>query len=156
MIGLNHGTTGAVLALTIKNPAVAIPLSFISHYLQDFIPHWNYGVSREADKKGTFFTTKFNLSLLADFLMSLILMVVLAWLFPAHKWLIWACMVAAASPDLVWAYYRLYRGHIKKQKLRYDPFTNFHAKIQWSQTTYGGLVEMAWFLGMGAIIVNLK
>lgn len=156
MTGLNHGVTGAALALTIKNPVIAIPLSFISHYLQDLVPHWNYGVSREADKKSSFFTTKFNLSLLTDFCLSLILMVVLALLFPAQKWLIWACMIAAASPDLVWAYYRLYREHIKKQEPRYDALSNLHLKMQWSQTTHGALIEVIWFLLMGAIILSLR
>lgn len=156
MTGLNHGMTGAALALTIKNPAIAIPLSFISHYLQDLVPHWNYGVSREADKKGSFFTTKFNLALLTDFCLSLILMVVLALLFPAQKWLIWACMVAAASPDLVWAYYRLYREHIKKQQPHYDALSNIHLKMQWSQTAHGALVEVIWFLLMGVTILNLR
>ena len=156
MIGLNHGMTGAVLALTVKNPSVAIPLSFISHYLQDLIPHWNYGVKREADKSGSFFTTRFNLFLLTDFCLSVILMIVLALLFPAHKWLIWGCMIAAASPDLVWAYYRLYREHIKRQKPNYDFFSNLHLKMQWSHTTNGALVELAWFLAMGAIILNLR
>ena len=148
--------TGAVLALTIKNPAVAIPLSFISHYLQDLIPHWNYSVNRQADKKDSFFATRFNLFLLTDFCLSVILMIVLALLFPAHKWLIWACMVAAAIPDLVWAYYRLYKEHIKKQKPAYDPFTNLHARMQWSHTTAGALVEVAWFVAMGALILNLR
>ena len=148
--------TGAVLALTVKNPYVAVPLSFVSHYLQDLIPHWDYGVSRQAAKKATFFTRKFNLTLLADFCLSLTLMVVLALLFPTHKWLIWACMIAAASPDLVWAYYRLYREHIKKQKPKYDPLSGLHRKMQRSQTTLGGLVEIAWFLVMGVIILNLQ
>ena len=156
MTGFNHGMTGAVIALTVKNPAVAVPLSFASHYLQDLIPHWNYGVSREAAKKDNFFTTRFNLSLLADFCLSVTLMIVLALLFPAHKWLIWVCMVVAASPDLVWAYYRLYREHIKKQKPRYDPFSDLHRKIQWSQTPLGGLIEIVWAITGIFIILSLR
>lgn len=156
MTGFNHGITGAVIAITVKNPAVAVPLSFISHYFQDLIPHWDYGVSRQADKKGTFFTRRFNLTLLADFFLSVTLMVVLALLFPAYKWLIWICMVAAASPDLVWAYYRLYREHVKKQKSRYDPLSSLHRKIQWSQTPAGVFVEATWFLVAGVIILNLR
>ncbi|MDO8591787.1 MAG: hypothetical protein Q7R60_02615 [bacterium] len=156
MTGFNHGITGAAIALTVKNPLLAVPLSFISHYFQDLIPHWDYGVSRQADKKGVFFTKKFNMSLLGDFIFSVILMIVLAILFPAHKWLIWTCMIVAGSPDLVWAYYRLYREHIKKQQPRYDPLSSLHRKIQWSQTAKGIWVEIAWFLLTGAIILNLR
>lgn len=156
MTGINHGMSGAVIALSVKNPPVAVPLAFVSHFAQDAIPHWNYGVSREEHKTGNFFTRRFNVSLLADFLVSVVLMVVLAFIFPAQKWLIWACMIAAASPDLMWAYYRLYRRHIQKQKPHYDPLARLHSKLQWSQTARGGLVEVAWFLLTGVIILNLR
>jgi len=154
--GFNHGITGAVIALTVKQPVLAVPLSFVSHYFQDLIPHWDYGVSREADKNGNFFTKRFNLSLLADFIFSVILMIVLAILFPTHKLLIWGCMAAAASPDLVWAYYRLYREHIKMQKPKYDPLSNLHHKMQWSQTSAGALVEIAWAIAGLSIILSMR
>lgn len=147
--------TGAVIALTVKQPALAIPLAFLSHFVQDTFPHWNYGVSRSKGKP-QFFNRQFYELLITDFLLSVTLMVVLAFLFPAHKWLIWTCMVAAASPDLVWAYYRLYREHIKKQKPHYDLFSDLHRKIQWSQAPAGALVEIAWFLAAGVIILSLR
>lgn len=156
MTGFNHGITGAVIALSVKNPYVAVPLSFVSHYFQDLIPHWDYGVSRKTDKTGIFFTKKFNLTLLADFCLSVALMVVLALLFPAHKWLIWACMIAAASPDLAWGYYRLYTEHLKKRKVHYDPVARLHIFVQWSQTKAGGLVEIAWAITSIVIILNLR
>lgn len=155
MTGINHGMTGAVIALTVKNPIVAVPLAFFSHFSQDIIPHWNYGVNRGINKNPTFFTKRFNYTLAADFLTSVVLMIVLAILFPAHKWIIWACMIAAASPDLMWAYYRLYKQHIQKQQLHLDPLASLHNRIQWSQTAKGGLVEIAWFLVMGLIILSL-
>lgn len=156
MTGLNHGMTGAVIALIVKNPVLAVPLAFTSHFLQDIIPHWDYGIKRNLDKKPDFFTKRFSYSLLVDFLISIAIMIALAILFPAHKWLIWACMIAAASPDLMWAYYRLYREYIQKQKPQYNRLTQIHTKIQWSQTALGGLVEAVWFLLMGGIILSLR
>src|SRR3990167_3503334 len=100
MIALNHGTTGAVIAVTIKEPVLAIPLSFLSHFVQDLIPHWNYGVERAAEQEGRFFTKRFNIYLIIDALLSIILLFTLSFLvFPEYKWLIWACMAAAACPD---------------------------------------------------------
>ena len=61
MTGFNHGMTGAVIALTVKKPELAIPLSFLSHFAQDAIPH--FGIPGYK-----LFTKKFNLGLLADFL----------------------------------------------------------------------------------------
>lgn len=156
MTGFNHGMTGAVIALTVKQPLIAVPLSFLSHFAQDMIPHWNYGVVRKGNEPKQFFSRRFNLFLTADFLFSIVLMIVLALIFPAHKWLIWACMIAAACPDLIWAYYRLYLEHMKKRRPVYDPVSQMHKSIQWSQTAKGGLVEIVWFIATGTIILNLR
>ena len=149
MTGFNHGVTGAVIALSVKHPALAVPLAFLSHFACDLIPHFAF-------PKKDHFTRKFNIVIASDFLFAVLLMVILAVLFPAHKWLIWACMVAAASPDLMWAYHRLYVEHLKKRPAKLGLVGRFHSKIQWSQTLTGALGEGVWFLIMGAIILKLK
>ena len=145
--------TGAVIALTVKQPLLAVPLSFLSHFAQDMLPHWNYGLSRQKGEEPKFFSRRFNLFLTLDLMTALIIMAILAIAFPSHLWLIWACMIAAASPDLMWAYYRLYRQHIKGEKPIFPWFARFHSSIQWSQTTAGGLVEIIWFILTGLIIL---
>lgn len=149
MTGLNHGLTGAVIAVAVKKPELALPLAFLSHFVQDVIPHFGVPDSQ-------LFKRKFNIVLVADFVLSVSAMVVLAFLFPAHKWLIWGCMIAAACPDLAWAYYRLYLEKIKNQKPKYDPFTRIHFVLEWSNETWGALVEAGWFVGMWAIILALR
>jgi hypothetical protein len=156
MTGTNHGMTGAVIALTVKNPAIAIPLSFASHFAQDILPHWDYGVSRDQNQSGKFFTRRFNIFLAADFLIAVTIMVVLAFIFPSLKWIIWACMIAAASPDLMWAYYRLYLEHHKQQKPKHGWLAKFHIQVQWSQTAAGLITEVAWFILTGIIILSLR
>jgi hypothetical protein len=149
MTGLNHGITGAVIALIVKQPALAIPLAFLSHFLTDMIPHFGL------DEK-EIFGKRFNTVLIADFLFAVSLMVVLAILFPSQMLLIWACMVAAASPDLMWAYHRLYVERINKQKPRLGAIAKMHHKIQWSQTLPGAYVEALWFLLIGSYILLLR
>jgi hypothetical protein len=149
MTGTNHGMTGAVIALTVKEPLIAVPASFASHFVCDAIPH--FGVSEKE-----LFQTKFNIILVTDFLVAVTIMVALGFWFPGQRWLIWACMIAAASPDLMWAYYRLYVEHIKKRKFHLDPLARFHHVIQWSSTTPGALVEIAWFVLMGTILVTIR
>ena len=83
-------------------------------------------------------------------------MVILALTFPSQKWLIWACMIAAASPDLMWAYYRLHIEHIKKKQPNYDLLARFHILVQWSQMAKGAWVELLWFIITGAIILGLR
>ncbi|HUW21724.1 MAG TPA: hypothetical protein VMW41_03560 [Candidatus Bathyarchaeia archaeon] len=43
MLLTTHSLTGAILVTKIKNPLFSLPLVLISHYLSDFIPHWDLG-----------------------------------------------------------------------------------------------------------------
>jgi hypothetical protein len=149
MTGFNHGMTGAVIALSVKQPALAIPLAFLSHFVTDMIPH--FGLEEEQ-----LFKRHFNIILVADFLFAVLLMIFLAILFPTHIWLIWVCMIAAASPDLMWAYHHLYIGHYKKLSKKLGRIAYFHSRIQWSETLQGAYNEAAWFFLMSIIILNIK
>jgi hypothetical protein len=149
MTGLNHGITGAAIALVAKQPVLAIPLSFLSHFATDLVPHFGF------DEK-YLFKRRFNILLITDFLLSVCLMVALGFIFPSQKWLIWACMIAAASPDLTWSYYKLYLEHIKKVKPIYDPIAKFHHLLQWSQSIPGAVVEAVWLILMGCLIFTLR
>lgn len=148
MTGTNHGLTGAVIALLVKEPVLAVPLSLASHFACDAIPHGGLFPGEKL------FDRRFNWTLAADFTFAVILMVILGILFPAQRWLIWACMIAAASPDLMWAYYHLYVEKIKGRKSTLDPLTRFHSWIQWSQTPAGYLVEIAWFVLMSMVLIT--
>lgn len=153
MTGFNHGMTGAAIALTVRQPVLAVPLAFASHYAQDIVPHWDYGTGR---KDGKIMSRKFNQILIGDFGLSVILMIVLGGLFPAQKWLIWGCMVAAASPDLAWGYYQVYVKQIKRHKVNLDWLSRFHQWIEWSETRAGVFIEIVWFVAAGGVILGLK
>lgn len=43
MLSISHAVTGAFIAVKVTNPALAIPLILLSHYLEDAIPHWDVG-----------------------------------------------------------------------------------------------------------------
>ena len=147
MTGTNHGMTGAAIALLVKEPALAVPLSFMSHFVCDAIPHFGL------PSGGKLFSRQFNITLITDFIVAVTLMAIFGIIFPTHKWLIWSCMIAAASPDLMWAYYDLYVQKIKNRKPHLGPLGRFHTWIQWSQTPKGWFVEIAWFLLMGTVVL---
>jgi hypothetical protein len=151
--GFNHGITGAVIALTIKNPVLAVPLSFVSHFAQDLLPHHDYFAGPNDQH---LFSRKFNAMLVVDFLLSVSLVVALAILFPAHRWLIIICMIAAACPDLTQSYYHLYLSRIKKRKPKIDRLSKFHYSLQWAESSWGGLVEIAWATTGLFIILSLR
>jgi hypothetical protein len=43
MLSVSHGATGAFIATKLPHPALYIPLILASHYLEDWIPHWDVG-----------------------------------------------------------------------------------------------------------------
>lgn len=51
MLSLAHSATGAFIATKIPNPFIAIPLIFLSHYLEDWIPHWDVGTGLSTGKR---------------------------------------------------------------------------------------------------------
>lgn len=62
MLSLAHSATGAFIATQLPNPFIAIPLIFLSHYLQDWIPHWDVGtgLSNGTRKKSTAILLEFG------------------------------------------------------------------------------------------------
>jgi hypothetical protein len=153
MIIFNHGLTGAVIALKVRNPFLALPLSFVSHFAQDLLPHTDYFAGKNDEH---LFSRKFFVLLVFDCLLSLSLLIALVILFPTHRWLIWACMVAATCPDAAQGYYHLYLGRIKKKKIKFDPLSKFHYSLQWAESGWGGLVEIAWAIAGIFIILSLR
>jgi hypothetical protein len=43
MLSISHSLTGAFLAVTLRNPLLYVPAIMASHYLEDWIPHWDFG-----------------------------------------------------------------------------------------------------------------
>ncbi len=142
--------TGAVIALVVKEPTLAIPLSFVSHFVCDAIPH--FGVKDDpANGDSEVFSKKFNIILITDFLLAVSIMALLGfYLFPEHKWVIWFSMIAAAIPDITNVYHRIYLERYKN--VPYEPDKHFTSRIQWSSTYKGAYVEAAWFALMAYII----
>jgi hypothetical protein len=43
MLSVSHAATGAFIATKLPHPVLYIPLILASHYLEDWIPHWDVG-----------------------------------------------------------------------------------------------------------------
>lgn len=52
MIELPHTVVGAAIAVKIGNPALALPLALVSHFVLDPIPHWNPHLYTEVKRDG--------------------------------------------------------------------------------------------------------
>ena len=150
MTGYNHVATGAIIALSIKEPAIALPLAFASHFVLDALPH--YGADFHQRKKYPAFLrivgTDLVLTPLAIVLVSLL----------AHSWLVFGAMLLAICPDIVWfgKYYYDWRKNLPFQ-LPQDVFSRFHKRIQWAERSdaLGMGIELATALLATAAIIAL-
>ncbi|HET9721848.1 MAG TPA: hypothetical protein VFP32_02350 [Candidatus Saccharimonadales bacterium] len=151
MTATNHALTGAVIALAVKQPALAIPLALLSHFAIDVIPHFD--LSRKHPKAAKYFTS-FDM-LCAGAVMILIPLLLTT---PVSAWLIFACMVLAVLPDSVWAW-RYYKFRDIGKVISAKPIsrlTRLHQRIQLSETPRGLIIEVAWLILMALLISNLR
>ncbi len=149
MTATSHSLTGAVIALAIKQPLLAIPLALLSHFICDMIPHFDSGASNQKIARlaiAVDCAVAGTATLLLSFVLDL----------GVPHWQIFLCMFAAMSPDLVWGW-RYYRLKDLKKVIS-EPmsrFSNKHQKIQWSETPQGLAVDLAWSATMVILIARL-
>ena len=140
MISTNHVLGGTAIALAVKQPALAVPLAFLSHFVFDATPHWNYG-----DKPGTKLWWKIWI---ADAIGSGLVIGLLALAAPDYAWAIILGGISAELPDFFWVYY------LKAGKPQWW-FFRFHSWIQWSETPRGLYFELGYFTLLIAINLAL-
>ena len=150
MTAPNHALTGALIGLTISNPAVALPLAFLSHFVCDAIPHYD---PPETDKALRLNSKRF----MYEFLfvgagLCMLLVLALAFTRPQH-WLTAAvCAFLATSPDLFWIPRFLHVKRTGQDKPLANPFLKFHSWIQWRTGPKLFWLESVWFMAGVALV----
>lgn len=155
MIVTNHAIAGAIIAVVVQQPLVAIIASFASHFVLDALPH--FGI----DVKGKNVAIRNNLPLFRAVLRIDILLILLAFIFipvllkdTVAIVITILCMIAAVSPDFVWIY-----RYIKEYKtgvlLPKGLFSRFHKWIQWGERPWGWVFDLTWLLFSIGILLNL-
>lgn len=71
MLETPHVILGATIASKIPNPLICLPLVFLSHFLLDYIPHWNPNLGEEMRKLGKI-SRPSKLIILGDVVLSLV------------------------------------------------------------------------------------
>ena len=136
--------TGALIALVVKKPELALPLAFASHFLVDILPHYGYG---EIDRRQRDGKKHFILKQTIDIYFALFLMWVVPYLSRDVEPPLWTelCMLVAFIPDAVWAlhYVVAQRTGIYREL---NAFNRFHKAIQWCERSWGVYVEAMWFV----------
>ena len=135
MTATNHALSGAVIGLAISQPAIALPLAFMSHFVLDGVPHFGIKFYESEKKRRLFHRYLFiDAGLLAIVMLSLYL--------AGAGWLVFACLFLAGCPDFVQAYKYLFRPQFRKKPTHEHWFTRFHKNIQKSETEKGIFVEI--------------
>jgi len=137
MTASNHVLTGMIIASTVNNPVLALPLALMSHFALDGLPHYS-------DEKVVYTDFKFKLILGADAYIAALCLFLVLLLHPVHMWIIIAGGVLAASPDLMWL--PDFIAALRNQpKPAYGPIRQFHHKVQWWTKPKGAYIEGIWF-----------
>jgi len=93
MTATAHALIGASLAVKIVNPIVGIPLSILSHFLADLIPHWDLGTNHRQKSQ-----TRLRAEAVLDVLLGFAL-VFLIFRNMADTRYLFAMVIAAQLPD---------------------------------------------------------
>jgi hypothetical protein len=154
MMALNHAVTGAIIGLSVDEPAAALPLAFASHFALDAIPHYD-----PPAPKGLAYLFRSKRFLYEVILLNgglcLLLVVILAISRPKH-WLTAAiCAFLATSPDLFWAPRFVSARRTGKDLPLNNRFWRFHDRIQWKTAPRLIWLELAWLAVTGAALWHL-
>ncbi len=132
MTATAHALVSSAIAASVANPLVAIPLAFVSHFVMDAVPHWDFGTNwrnRSKTKTGTIaiLDTVLGFSL-AYFLFA----------GKAHGLVLLAAMIAGNLPDWMEApYYIFFAKTDKKQPIATANFwEHFTYKIYKIENTF--------------------
>lgn len=148
MTATNHVVTGSLLAATLKNPAVALPLAFLLHFVLDALPHFGDRSDPDISIARLRWILPFDAAMAAAVLLVIVLMQ------PDH-WLVIALGgVLCASPDLfhIPRYVRYLRTG-KSSPYR-DWFSRFHDWIQWGERPWGIYIEAVWLVVFGTLLLR--
>lgn len=98
MTATGHAVIGVVIAATIPNPVIAIPLALGSHVLADLFPHWDAGTNRSKKTKD-----RFMMEAIVDVTLSIaITFFLVTYLFPQTD-LLYAYLIVFAAQFFDWA-----------------------------------------------------
>ena len=132
MLSTPHLMVGAAIVKSIPNPYISLPAAFLSHFIFDFIPHWDFSISLRP---------KHLFSALADYGVGLLLIFLIS-IGDTNQLLIILGGIAATLPDFILGGWRVLEISI----LNIPPIkslNNFHQNIQNRVSIFwGGLVSI--------------
>ncbi|HVS78873.1 MAG TPA: hypothetical protein VHD84_01110 [Candidatus Saccharimonadales bacterium] len=164
MTATNHAITGALIALAVKKPELALPLALVSHFALDLIPHYNppgstndkfisYSTSWSKKMKDPGFRIIFPI----DMILFVGILIAMPLITPSSvsPFTVLISALLGASPDFFGGIKFLLDKvfHIGTHGKDKDPFTRFHVRIQWMERPWGIYVELVW-LALAVFVIS--
>lgn len=116
MTSTTHSLVAIAIAAKISNPAISLPLSFLSNFLLDMVPHWDFGYGwREKSKKKIFIEGMLDVAVSY----ALVFLIQKYYLNNINLWYMLAVVFFAQLPDWLEIPYLLFNWH-------HQPFTFFY------------------------------
>lgn len=147
MTATNHAITGAIIAVTIDKPVIALPLALLSHFVTDMLPHFGYkghlGYGEKLKRKLAVFMMVIDPIAFIPFIALLLAHHVSFW--------IYAAAFLALAPD----FHDFIAHFVFKKPKQFNWFSRMASKIQWCERPWGAFVELAWYIGGLIILVKL-
>lgn len=138
MLETPHVLVASAIAVKIQSPALAIPMSLVSHFVFDIFPHWNPRLYHEKKKYGK--PKKSSMRIVAaDTVFAFVLGTIIAWSFlPNEKlsFLIFLSSFVAVLPDLMQSPFYLTKN---EQNSMINKWINFKRSIQNEIGVFWGL-----------------
>lgn len=144
-----HVVVGAVIATKVVNPALALPLAFVSHFILEKVPHWNPHLNTETEKYGKP-TSQSTKIVIADVALSLVLgSFIASRALPntGHAVTILASCLMSVLPDLLEGPYFFLnvRGEIIKKWIKFQKSLQSDADILPGLATQVVTIVVAFF-----------
>lgn len=137
MTATNHALSGALIAATIPNPLIGLPLALISHFILDALPHFGNVAAFNEHKSRSFL-----LVLLTDMAGACIVGLSIVLSQPQSWFYMGLAAFLATSPDLMW-FPSFWRSRHGGSAVPGNNFViRFHTVIQWCEKPWGLLVEI--------------
>ena len=153
MTATAHALVSGAIAASAGNPTLAIPLAFISHFVMDAVPHWDFGTNWRTRTK-----TKTGVVAIFDTILGF----TLAYFLFAGKVdaaTLLATMIAGNLPDWLEVPYYIFFAHQEKkqparsasfwERLTYQIYKTenvFHAKAQFPMGVITQIATVVFFL----------
>ncbi len=147
----NHLLAGSLIGIAIKQPAFALPIALLSHFVMDALPHFGY-----EGNKGYSEALKHRLSYYVGIVSFVTTAMVVAILCVNGAWLALLTGLVAIAPDGLGVYnYLNYEKHGNKA----DGFVElvhikFHRAIQRYERPWGIFVELLVFLVLTTLLIR--